>query len=103
MSTKEFRDELRESSESVYKQLEKEQKERIVAEDSKHGVKIMYLLFGLILHREFGFGQQRIMKAYQAIDAEMSSWSQRTEGNEEIFDRLIRQLKEETGIDVEVD
>lgn len=103
MSTKEFRDEIVQTSQEVYQRLAEEQRRHIVEEDSKNGAKIMYLLFGLILHREFGFGQKRIMKAYDAIDAEMASWSDGQEGTERVFDRLIRQVKDETGIDIVMD
>lgn len=55
----------------------------------------MYYMFGIQLHRLFGFGAHRLVRLYDEVDREMKGWGDRK------FDRaeLERQLYEETGID----
>lgn len=102
MSTKEIRERIMESSEAAYQQLAKDQRERNIEQDSMNGAKIMWCTFGLVLHREFGFGQQRIIRAYKAIDKEMESWADGKSSAEDTMSKLARQLKEETGVEIEV-
>lgn len=59
-------------------------------------VETMMLLFALILHREFSFGQKRVYAALQAIDEEMSSW---VNGDTDL-EKLRTEVKDELGIEI---
>lgn len=58
----------------------------------------MLLLFALTLHEEFGFGQQRCLKALQRIDNEMALWVNGTES----LETLRKKVFEEIGIEVKM-
>lgn len=59
----------------------------------------MYIMMGLKLHEVFGFGGQRLMRLYGAIDEECGRW--KSEGLD--IQNLANELKEKTGIEVPVD
>ena len=67
----------------------------IVRANSGDMAMCMYYMFGIQLHRLFGFGANRLARLYDEVDREMKGWGDRK------FDRadLERQLYEETGID----
>lgn len=58
----------------------------------------MLLLFALTLHEEFGFGQQRCLRALKRIDDEMAHWTDGTEN----FETLRKKVLEKTGIEVKM-
>ena len=55
----------------------------------------MYYLFGLQLHRLYGFGAKRLCRLYEAVDREVKGWSDFKFDKED----LIKQRYDETGVD----
>ena len=59
-------------------------------------VEAMMVCMALGLHREFGFGQDRCLRALRAVDALMDPWIR---GECDLKD-LRRQVREEIGIEI---
>lgn len=83
-------------SERQKRELQKEYREAAMSEDAKNSSIAMYYLFGIHLHKLFGFGGQRCLRLFEAIDRDLGTWK---EGNIEIED-LREELKQAIGIDV---
>ena len=58
----------------------------------------MFLIFVLVLHRGFGFGKKRCLKAMMAIDKLMGSWIKGTLD----LEKLRELVEKEVGIRVEI-
>lgn len=67
-------------------------------EDAKAMAIAMYYLFGLNLHKLYGFGQQRLLRLFDAVDTELGEWKR---GEVEVED-LHRRMVEELDIDVQI-
>ena len=76
--------------------LRKEYREAAITEDAHNMTIAMYYLFGITLHKHFGFGQQRCLKLFNAVDEELGHWRQ---GEINIAD-LRQQLANEINIDI---
>lgn len=61
-------------------------------------VECMFLIFVLVLHRGFGFGKKRCLKAMTAIDKLMGSW---IKGALDL-EKLRELVEKEVGIRVEI-
>lgn len=61
-------------------------------------VECMFLIFVLVLHRGFGFGKKRCLKAMKAIDKLMGSWIKGTLD----LEKLRELVEKEVGIRVEI-
>lgn len=86
--------EIKRASEYVYDRLHENQ----VDEDTHNLVSAMYYLIGIVLHERYGFGQQRIMRVYEAIDERLAEWQ---DGSKEAAD-FRRILKDEVGIELAI-
>lgn len=61
-------------------------------------VECMFLIFVLVLHRGFGFGKKRCLKAMAAIDKLMGDWIKGTLD----LEKLRELVEKEVGIRVEI-
>lgn len=85
-------------NEKQKKELWEEYKELSKDEDAKAMSIAMYYLFGLNLHRLFGFGQQRLLRLFAAVDEELGTWNRGEVEVEDLHQRLVNEL----GIDVQI-
>lgn len=79
-------------------ELRKEYQQAAMNEDAVNSAFVMFYLFGINLHRLYGFGPQRLSRLFQAVDEEIRPWKQ---GEVEVQD-LRQRLKDETGLDVDL-
>ena len=86
-------------SEQQERELREEYKKAAIDQDVKNMVYAMYYLFGVHLHDEFGFGGQRCLRLFQAVDEELGSWR----AGEVSVDDLRKKLYDAIGIDVRLD
>ena len=84
------------ASSDVETQLRKEYQEAQITEDARNMTMAMYYLFGIKLHELYGFGQQRCLRLFNAIDAEVGTWRRGEIGIED----LQKQLKDAIDIDI---
>lgn len=89
---------LENSSEYVYRRLAEEQRTHMIDEDNRNMTIAMYYLFGIALHEVYGFGEQRIMRVYNAIDTELGLWR----AGETTIESLHDKLKNTVNIDIDV-
>lgn len=80
-------------------QLRREYEEARISEDARNMTYAMYYLMGIKLHELFGFGGQRCLRLFEAIDEELGTWRK----GEIKVDDLRRKLYDEIGIDVRLD
>lgn len=59
----------------------------------------MYIMMGLKLHEVFGFGGQRLMRLYEAIDEECGRWQR--EGLD--IQKLAKEMQKKTGIEIPIE
>lgn len=59
----------------------------------------MYYLFGIQLHKLFGFGGQRCLRLFDAVDQELGTWRR---GEIRVED-LRKELFDAIGIDLRLD
>jgi len=78
--------------------LERNYKEAQIAEDAKNMTVAMYFLFGLALHKMYGFGALRLMRVFEMVDEEIGSWRR----GEVSAAQLQKRLYEETGVDLQL-
>ena len=91
-------DKLQSSTEHVYRRLSEEQRQHQLDEDNRNMTIAMYYLFGIALHDVYGFGEQRVMRVYNAVDAELGRWR----AGETTVETLRQKLKDTVNIDVQV-
>lgn len=89
---------LQRSSEHVYRRLSEEQRQHQLDEDNRNMTIAMYYLFGIALHDVYGFGEQRVMRVYNAVDEELGRWR----AGETTVETLRQKLKDTVNIDVQV-
>lgn len=82
-----------------HEQLQREYREARIDQDTKDMTYAMYYLFGIHLHKVFGFGGQRCLRLFQAVDEELGSWR----AGEVSVDDLRKKLYDAIGIDVRLD
>lgn len=82
-----------------HERLRKEYKEARIDQDTKDMTYAMYYLFGIHLHEEFGFGGQRCLRLFEAVDRELGTWR----AGEVSVDDLRKKLKDAIGIDIRLD
>ncbi len=99
---KEIQSKILLASADVEEALKREQKQRLEEfyddEVKRHSGAMglaMYFMFGIQLHRVYGFGAQRLSRLFQAVDEAMAGFN----SGEFSEDDLIKQLYDETGID----
>ncbi len=78
--------------------IKKENATARMDEDTHNMTMAMYYLFGITLHRMYGFGQSRVLKLYEAIDAEIGTWR----AGEVTVEDLRQQLADAVGIDIKL-
>lgn len=78
--------------------LERNYKEAQIAEDAKNMTVAMYFLFGLALHKVYGFGALRLMRVFEMVDKEIGSWRR----GEVTAAQLQKRLYDETGVDLQL-
>lgn len=89
---------IKEQSQRVYEELHRDMMNRPVDSDTHDLVSAMYYLFGLALKREYGFGPQRVLRAYRFIDNELAKWqSGQMKGTD-----FRKMTMEEVGIDLQI-
>lgn len=76
--------------------LRKEYKEAAITEDAHNMTIAMYYLFGIQLHKLYGFGQQRCLRLFNAIDEELGHWRR----GEISIEDLRQQMAKEIDIDI---
>lgn len=81
------------------RQLRKEYEEARIDEDTKNMTYSMYYLFGICLHEIYGFGGQRCLRLFEAVDKELGSWR----AGETHVEDLRKQLYDAVGIDIVLD
>ena len=91
-------DKLQSSTEHVYRRLSEEQRQHQLDEDNRNMTIAMYYLFGIALHDVYGFGEQRVMRVYNAVDTELGRWR----AGETTVETLRQKLKDTVNIDVQV-
>lgn len=82
-----------------HERLRKEYKDARIDQDTKDMTYAMYYLFGIHLHEEFGFGGQRCLRLFEAVDKELGTWR----AGEVSVDDLRKKLKDAIGIDIRLD
>lgn len=78
--------------------LERNYKEAQIAEDARNMTVAMYFLFGLALHKVYGFGALRLMRVFEMVDKEVGSWRR----GEVTAAQLQKRLYDETGVDLQL-
>lgn len=86
-------------SEEHEQRLRREYKQARIDEDTKNMTYAMYYLFGIHLHELFGFGGQRCLRLFEAIDRELGTWRR---GEVTVGD-LQKKLYDAIGIDIRLD
>ena len=81
------------------RRLRKEYEEARISEDAKNMTYAMYYLFGIQLHKIFGFGGQRCLRLFGAVDRELGTWRR---GEIRVED-LRKELFDAIGIDIRLD
>lgn len=87
-----FMQQLQISAKRVEQNLKREQENS----QSRAMAMAMYYLFGIHMHRLYGFGAKRLMRVFDAIDEETGGW---WDGAVTVDD-LRERMKQETGIDI---
>ena len=59
---------------------------------SFHTIKACYAALGIVLHESFGFGQERILKAMQAVDSKVALCIEHEELADEFFESTGMQI-----------
>ena len=95
----EMRNEIKIASRSTEAKLLKEQEEARMSEDAVNSSMAMYYLFGVHLHRIYGFGQQRLLRLFDAVDKSLGEWG--GSGEKKSLDDLRAELKREVDIDID--
>ena len=80
-------------------QLRKEYEQARIDEDTRNMTYAMYYLFGIQLHKLFGFGGQRCLRLFESVDQELGTWR---EGGVSVDD-LRKQLYDAIGIEIRLD
>lgn len=80
-------------------ELRREYQEARITEDAKNMTIAMYYLFGIQLHKLFGFGGQRCLRLFDAVDQELGTWRR---GEIRVED-LRKELFDAIGIDLRLD
>lgn len=78
--------------------LERNYREAQIAEDARNMTVAMYFLFGLALHKVYGFGAIRLMRVFEMVDKEVGSWRR----GEVTATQLQKRLYDETGVDLQL-
>ena len=81
------------------RQLRKEYEEARIDEDTRNMTYSMYYLFGICLHEIYGFGGQRCLRLFEAVDKELGTWR----AGETNVAALRKKLYDAIGIDIVLD
>lgn len=81
------------------RQLRKEYEEARIDEDTRNMTYSMYYLFGICLHEIYGFGGQRCLRLFEAVDRELGTWR----AGETNVAGLRKKLYDAIGIDIVLD
>ena len=82
-----------------HEQLQREYREARIDQDTKDMTYAMYYLFGIHLHKVFGFGGQRCLRLFNWVDRELGTW----QAGEINTAGLRKKLYDAIGIDVVLD
>lgn len=85
-----YKNQVKAQADQVAKKLQDQQ----ISDDPRDLVAAMYYLVGIVLHEEYGFGWERILRVYERIDDRLLAWQ---EGSKEAQD-FRKILEEEVGI-----
>lgn len=87
-------------SSSKKKTLNDEMRKSLIEWDRKHETEIDAIILWA-LHREFGFGKERLKRAYKVISEEFASLRRRYELDDDMAIWLCTEKVKELGIDLE--